>query len=266
MERIKCGIFEVANPFNRYVRKIPATSDNVHTLVFWSKNFALFLAHNYGEKLQDAGYNLFFNFTINSDSPQLEPRVPPLAVRLSQLKQLCNRFGPRTINWRFDPICFFKDPTGRVKDNLGDLSLIAQTAAELGIKRCITSFMDRYPKIDRRLTARPGFSFIDPPLDAKRHTVIKMEQVLTSAKIGLMLCCEKEVAEMLPNGSTVTQSACIPNELLMELFGGKLSCRRDTGQRIQKGCGCRVSMDIGDYRLHPCYHNCLFCYANPTSK
>ena len=42
--------------------------------------------------------------------------------------------------------------------------------------------------------------------------------------------------------------------------------RRDTGQRVQKGCGCKVSVDIGVYHQHPCYHNCLFCYANPTPK
>jgi len=25
-----------------------------------------------------------------------------------------------------------------------------------------------------------------------------------------------------------------------------------------------VAKDIGDYSAHPCFHNCLFCYANPT--
>jgi hypothetical protein len=24
-----------------------------------------------------------------------------------------------------------------------------------------------------------------------------------------------------------------------------------------------VAADIGSYRQQPCYHNCLFCYANP---
>ncbi len=266
MDRIKLGAFEVVNPFNRHVREVPATPDEVHTIVFWSKNFALFLERNDGKKLQNAGYHLFFNFTINSESPELEPHVPPLDVRLLQLRQLCDQFGPRTINWRFDPICFFKTRAGMVKDNLGDLNRIAETAAQLRIKRCISSFMDPYPKIDKRLATLPGFSFVVPPLRTKRQIIIKMEQVLASGNIRLMLCCEKDVLDALPDRTTVTQSACIPNELLVDLFGGNLSCRRDTGQRIQKGCGCRVSVDIGAYQLHPCYHNCVFCYANPASK
>jgi DNA repair photolyase len=27
---------------------------------------------------------------------------------------------------------------------------------------------------------------------------------------------------------------------------------------------CGASKDIGSYNLHPCRHNCLFCYANPA--
>ena len=44
-----------------------------------------------------------------------------------------------------------------------------------------------------------------------------------------------------------------------------ISLRKDTGQRVKAGCGCTVSVDIGSYRQQPCYHNCLFCYANPAS-
>ncbi|MBW2737316.1 MAG: DUF1848 family protein, partial [Deltaproteobacteria bacterium] len=64
----------------------------------------------------------------------------------------------------------------------------------------------------------------------------------------------------------ITKSSCIPNDLLMKLFGGSLSLNKDSGQRIKNGCGCKVSADIGSYSLHPCYHNCLFCYANPVQS
>ena len=268
MDRIKKGFFEVVNPYNRKTRKVPATPDEVHTIVFWSKNFYLFLENSWGEKLQKAGYHLFFNFTINSESPQLEPHLPPLDVRLNQLAQLCDRFGSRTVNWRFDPICFFKTPSHKdiVQDNLSDLDRIAEKAAGVGIKQCITSFMDVYPKIEKRLAALPGFSFSDPPLTIKRQIILKIEKILASGNINLQLCCEKDVFNALPGNTSVTQSACIPSDLLVELFGVNLDLRQDTGQRIQKGCGCKKSVDIGSYHQHPCYHNCLFCYANPTSR
>lgn len=266
MDQIRHGVFEVANPFSGQVRKVPATPADVHTIVFWSKDFGLFLKENHGAKLQKAGYHLFFNFTINSSAPLLEPRVPPLKIRLKQLEQLSDRFGPGAVNWRFDPICFFKTYTGALQDNLSDFKRIAEDAAACGIERCITSFMDFYPKLDRRIAALPGFSFSDPSLDTKKDTILKMEQLLAAYKIRLKLCCEKEVMDVLPHGSSVTESACVPNDLLVKLFGGNLSLKKDTGQRLRKGCGCKVSVDIGSYQRHPCFHNCLFCYANPAIK
>jgi Domain of unknown function (DUF1848) len=266
MEQIKRGVFEVVNPFNRQVRKVHATPADVHTIVFWSKDFGLFLKKNHAEKLQHAGYRLFFNFTINSSAPLLEPHVPPLDIRLKQLEQLCDRCGPGVINWRFDPICFFRTRQGGLQDNLNDLKRITARAAECGIERCITSFLDFYPKIDKRSAALPDFSFSDPPLGTKKTTILKIEQLLAAHKINLKLCCEKEVMDALPEDSSVAESSCIPNDLLVKLFGGNLSLKKDTGQRIRQGCGCKVSVDIGSYDRQACFHNCLFCYANPASK
>jgi hypothetical protein len=265
MEQIRRGFFEVVNPFNRRVSLVPATPEEVHSIVFWSKNFGTFIEDDYGDQLRRRGYHLFFNFTINSVDAVLEPNVPPLKDRLDQLGYLCDRFGSRAINWRFDPICNFITGQGSLNDNLHDFNTIAQKAAELEIERCITSFMDPYPKIRKRLSSRPGFMFIDPPLSDKIQTIVAMEKRLCALNMQLMVCCEKEVIGALPPDCGVTPSSCVPNDLLVELFGGKISVKRDTGQRVKTGCGCKVSVDIGSYRLQPCYHNCLFCYANPAS-
>jgi hypothetical protein len=265
MRQVKRGSFEVTNPFNQRVSCVPATPDKVHTVAFWSKNYGPFLDENYGEQLLDEGYHLFFNFTINSDCLDLEPNVPPLGRRLDQLEHLSLRFGPGTINWRFDPLCFFKTGEGRLRDNLTDFSCIAAKAAECKIMRCITSFMDHYRKIRKRLSSRPGFEFIDPPIEKKVEILTRMDEELAAAEIRLSVCCEKDLLEALPLSSKVTRSACIPGTLIQKLFGGRFSLKRDTGQRVKAGCGCTQSTDIGSYRLHPCYHNCLFCYANPAS-
>ena len=265
MEQIRRGYFEVTNPYNQHVSCVPATPDRVHTIVFWSKNFGPFLEKNYGEQLLKQGYHLFFNFTVNSDCTDLEPNVPALSKRLHQLEHLCQRFGPETINWRFDPLCFFKIDGGPQQDNLHDFSDIAAKAAECGIVRCITSFMDHYPKIRRRLSTRPGFAFIDPMLEKKIEIVGKMEKDLAAGNIHLSVCCEKDLLEAIPQSSSTTGSSCIPGEIIQKLFGGRLYLKKDAGQRVKAGCGCTVSTDIGSYRLQACYHNCLFCYANPVS-
>jgi hypothetical protein len=263
MEQIKKGVFDVVNPYNRRKSKVPATPDKVHTIVFWSKNFDPFIKGGFGEKLSAMGYNLFFNFTLNSNSSLLEPRIPSLARRLDQLRELSRNYDPRTLNWRFDPLCFFRFDKQPVKNNLDDFSRIAAWASQCGISRCITSFMDDYAKIKKRIASMPGFSFIDPALSEKINILLKMEKELAGKNIDLYACCEKEVLDSLPSGSGIRSSSCIPSDLFVEIFGGDLSLKRDIGQRTEKGCGCMVSMDIGSYHLHPCYHNCLFCYANP---
>jgi hypothetical protein len=264
MEQIKKGRFEVTNPYNRHKFIVPATPEQIHTIVFWSKNFAPFIKGGFGETLLKKGYNLFFNFTINSNIPLLEPRVPSLRQRLVQLRDLSRNFDSKTINWRFDPICFYTYEEKIVKDTLHDFARIAEWASQCGVSRCITSFMDHYAKIKKRIKSIPGFSFIDPILSEKIEILLEMEKKLSEKKIDLYTCCEKEVLNALPSGSNIRKSSCIPNDLFVKMFGGNLSFKRDTGQRSSKGCGCMISVDIGSYHMHPCYHNCLFCYANPT--
>ncbi len=265
MSRLDKGFFEVTNPYNHKISVVPASADKVHTLVFWSKNFGPFINGGYAKILLKKGYHLFFNFTINSANTLLEPNVPSLRDRLNQLEDLCGQLDPKHINWRFDPLCFYQNFTGVRKSNLNDFSQISDRAAEAGIQRCITSFMDHYPKIQKRIARMKGFSFIDPPLEKKRKIILQMEKVLSPKKISLYTCCEKDLLASLPECSGITGSSCISGTLLTDLFGGRVSLRKDTGQRVKAGCGCRVSSDIGSYNRHPCFNNCLFCYANPTS-
>ena len=130
MEGIEKGWFEVKNPYTGKIRTVPATPMDVHTIVFWSKDFGPFLSKGYGELLEKKGYHLFFNFTLNSASPDLEPGVPLLEERLKQLRELALRFSPESILWRFDPICLYRTEAGD-KNNLGDFEQIATAACGL---------------------------------------------------------------------------------------------------------------------------------------
>ena len=264
MAQVDRGYFEVINPYNRKVSVVTAAPQLVHSIVFWSKDFGPFLKGGIGEQLQKKGFHLFFNFTINSDTPHLEPRVPTLPERLIQLEYLSSRFDPRAINWRFDPICFYKISNSRIKNNLHDFTRIADKAARCGISRCITSFMDDYSKIRKRIRSITGFSFTFPSPQKKVSILQEMEKKLRQNNIRLYTCCEKELLDQLPANAGIESSACIPNDFLVELYGGIVSQKKDPGQRVKKGCGCKVSTDIGSYHLHPCYHRCLFCYANPA--
>lgn len=263
MQRLEIGFFEIVNPFNRKVSIVPATPARVHTIVFWSKDFGSFIHGHYAQILMRKGYHLFFNFTINSECAQLEPHVPDLSQRLNQLEHLCRITNPESVTWRFDPICFFKTPSGGLQHNLHQFETIADKASQCGIRRCTTSFMDMYSKLKTRVKSFDGFEWIEPSPDRKIEILMDMEAGLSRRGIRLYTCCEKQVMEKLPPHSTIEKGSCIPNDLLMHLYGGTLSLKRDSGQRVGQGCGCRQSCDIGSYRLHPCLHGCLYCYANP---
>lgn len=264
MEGIKRGYFIVKNPFTNSLHTVYAAPQDVHTIVFWSKDFRHFLSKGYDRSLKQAGYNLFFNFTINSESRLLEPNIPPLLHRIEQAEKLCSRFGPQTLQWRFDPVCFYREK-GTIKNNLRDFEYIAESLSSLGVSRCVTSFADIYSKMKKRTAHMKDFEWIDPSMEEKIRIVTGMQQSLEKLGINLYTCCEKNLIQALGPDSKIEPSACIPNRYLAELFGEEISFQKDTGQRRQMGCGCMVSKDIGGYSDQPCFHNCLYCYANPRA-
>ncbi len=262
MDRIGTGVFEVVHPFSRKIRIVPVSAASVHTIVFWSKNFGPFLEEGCGERLEARGFHLYFQFTLNPEDPVLEPGVPPLENRLAQLRELALRFGAAGVNWRLDPICFYRlEEKGRMRNNLGKVERIADAAAAAGIASCTTSFLDLYAKVRRRAAGRSGFCFVDPPLAAKIETLLGIETMLARRGISLFTCCEAQLLASLPETSTVRAGSCIPSERLVALYGGSLSMARDPGQRRSQGCLCRVSVDVGSYDRQRCRHGCLYCYA-----
>lgn len=264
MAGVARGAFTVENPFNRRRREVPIAPGKVHSIVFWSKNYGPFLRGRVGERLREMGYGLFFNFTLNSPDTRLEPNLPPLEERLAQLRDLAARFGPQCLHWRHDPICFFHVDGGARRTNLDAFETIARHAAKVGMRGCITSFCDDYRKISRRVAKGGRVAFDFPGVYELIPVLERMLAVLAPLKLALITCCEKRLLDHLPPGLSVSAGRCIDHEPLERLYGGRLSRRVDSGQRRSAGCGCHQSVDIGSYSLHPCYHNCLYCYANPA--
>ncbi len=263
MKGIREGFFRLTNPFNQKTSLVPASSDKVDTIVFWSKDYTRFNRENFARVLQKAGYNLFFHYTINSEDHLLEPEMPGLNHRLAQLEILCRRVGSEAVFWRFDPVCHYHFKDGIIRHNRHDFLNIADAASSIGLRYCVTSFMDFYAKIEKRVSRLPGFSFADPPLEAKKEILHEMARELNRRNMQLLVCCEQEVLNLVAPDSGIFPASCIPGDYLAKLYGSNISLRKDRGQRTRQGCGCKVSVDVGSYRHQPCFHNCLFCYANP---
>lgn len=268
LKKIRQQQFITVNPFNRKSRQVHVCPENTHSIVFWSKNYGPFLDCNAPGILSDMGFHLFFNFTINSRTPVLEPCLPDLDTRIDQAKALADRFGPDAVAWRFDPVCFYTDDTGCVKNNLADFLYIADAMTAMGITVCVTSFYDPYRKVDTRLryltkTGRAFICFTDPCFADKEQLICRMAGQLEKKHIQLHLCCEAALYNTVKSRcSNIFENACINGPLLKKLYRGNPEIRRDYGQRAKKGCRCTIAVDIGSYQDHPCFHNCLFCYAN----
>jgi len=241
----------VANPFNpTQQRTVPLRCEDVHTLVFWSKNYRPLLDNVQALEIYP---NLFFHFTVN-DCAELEPRIPALSERLEQVRQLVERFGPKRVAWRFDPLVFWN---GGRSSNIASFERIAEFMAGLGVRRCIFSFAKWYDKCMRR-AQKCGFDYYDSPLTQRLEIAGKLAQIAKRFGIVMQSCCGDELT-LLDN---VEKAHCIDGRLLSELAGEPCDVGRDTGQR--DACGCSKSVDIGSYDKQPCLHGCFYCYANPV--
>jgi len=253
IERVNEGQVSVVSPFNPHQsRTVSLRPDDVHTLVFWSKNYRVLLDNvRYFRRYQ----NLLFHFTIN-DCPGLEPAIPPLPERLEQACQLIGIFGPERLAWRFDPLVFWN---GGTQHNAGSFGRIAEHMAGLGVRRCIFSFAHWYSKCVTRAN-RHGFDYYDPPTAQKLEITDRLAQVAKGFGIVLQSCCGDDLTAV----DNVEKAHCIDGNLLSALAGEPCDTARDTSQR--KMCGCTKSVDIGSYEDQPCRHACLYCYANPVLR
>lgn len=257
LEGLHKGFFITKNPVSGKPCTIPATKEKVAGFVFWSKNYASFLEQKIGEKILSMGLGIYFQFTVNSPHPLLEPGVPPLRERLAQLEELSQRFGADRISWRWDPICHWKDLSGKSRHNMDAFPEIAKMAARAGIPGCTTSFLDLYPKVLKRAEKKNVF-FYDPSEERKKEILFRMAEKLGDLGMELFLCCEDALLPALePHG--VKAARCISGALLEQTFG-PVSQRKDPGQRRE--CHCSLSRDIGSYGGQRCLHSCLYCYAS----
>nr|MDO8116059.1 DUF1848 family protein [Candidatus Sigynarchaeota archaeon] len=246
----------VKNPFNKYTHVVDLKPENVHSIVWWSKDFGRFLKKRHHFK----AYNQYFHFTINGytrPSHQfLEPGMTtPLVERLDQVKQLADIYGPETINWRFDPIVFWFDKDGRLQNNVLDYEVIARKIAETGVTRNTISFATWYGKCERR-AKKHGFKYHEPDRSTRLDVASEISKLAKELGLKVHACANDDIVST----GIIQKASCIDGNLLNKIFGEGASIARDTGQREM--CGCTKSKDIGGYEM-VCKHGCIYCYANP---
>lgn len=251
--------FVLKNPYSKKMSTLPFTPENIAAICFWSKDYSLFLKNKYGQSLKDKGFNIFFQYTLNSDNPLLEPGIKKnVEQRCDILQKMSEIFGPDKIFLRFDPIVFYMDENKNLKNNLKDFKYILKRASNCNINSITISFTDLYKKVLNR-QKKKKIEFINPENSKKIEILKKMEKASQNFNIRLNLCCET-----IPGMERLKRYPCISSDYINKTFGLDLIHKKDPGQR--KDCMCSLSKDIGSYTDHLCYHNCLYCYARPVGE
>ncbi|MFW9989094.1 MAG: DUF1848 family protein [Candidatus Odinarchaeota archaeon] len=263
IHRIRDGYVVVVNPFNRkQVNRVSLNPNDVKCFVWWSKNFQNWIdTYNNNRAIFDSYQGHYFQFTINSPS-ELERNIKvSLNERFKQLKWLTEEFGLSAINYRYDPIIFYKKKgSNNMYNNLGKFKTIIEKVSNIGIREVIFSFATIYSKVKNRMNAR-GYIPIDPSLKKKKEILNELLQICDKYNVQLKACCQPKLLEI----EGVEQAHCIDAYKIEQLIKEKIPKIKDTGQR--KDCGCFKSKDIGGYSgIFRCKHNCDYCYASPAKR
>ncbi len=233
-------------------------TENIHTLVIWTKNPQNMLAHPKLKEVLKKLNQIYVLLTITGlGGTALEPHAPTKDQVFKQLPRIIDLLGSsQRLAVRYDPLI---DVIYQEKIRISNLDInlfekILSQAHILGIKRVIVSYVTLYQKVEKRLKQN-GFKVVDHRIE-EIVDFIKNQMIPRTEKLGMELStC------VLPD---LTTKGCIDGKILSELHPSQEPCSKakDRGQR--ENCHCTKSTDIGQW--FACYHNCLYCYGNPTPR
>lgn len=209
---------------------------DVHSLVWWSKDFRPFILHPRRAEL-DEQYRQVFAMTITG-CPEWETKVPPLDVQLDVFKEMVHIYGVEKMQWRYSPVPM---DTSRFEE-------IAFFMADMGIRECYFSFLHSKTKIPETRS-----------LGERREVVENLAAVLDFLGMRLLGCWDD--AQFMNVASNCRVARCVDAEKIDELYGlTGLEHPRDNK------CGCSTSIEVANQMLLPCPHACTYCYATPENQ
>ncbi len=248
IQRLREGEVYVQNPYGEKVYRVSLKLEDMHGIVFWSKNFSPLISRI--EQVERITGNLFFHFTITGIPKDIEQHSPPHNEAIRDFIYLSERYSPRHVIWRFDPICI----TDRLPFEYYE-RLFTHCAEKMKghCVKCYISFVKQYKKVilnfgkytDQRLAC------VDP--ETQREYAKRLGRIAEENGMKLFACCNDHLLS-----DPVGKASCISGGELSQLFNDPFIPGERTPTR--KECACSKSMDIGSYDT--CPHGCLYCYAN----
>lgn len=252
MNRLREGYCGVVNPYNRRASRVSLRREDVHGIVFWTKNLAPFFP-----RLQDVArlhYPFVVQYTINGYPRELESAVVDGQRSVDYFRRSADLFGPNVCVWRYDTIVIssLTDEDFHRRNFEGLASQLEGATDEV-----VVSFAHFYQKTLRNMNeaARStGFTWVDPNLEAKKRLLQHLQSVAEVHGMRLGICSQPSL--LVPGA---IEARCVDADRFERITGSHCPVRQ-RGNR--KECGCFESKDIGEYDT--CPHGCVYCYAVRT--
>ena len=251
LEALETGSVSFREPFSDRMRTISMKPEDVHSIVFWSRDYSKLIPHL--RSIEAKGYSFYFHFTITGHSAVFDRRSIPADDGIGQLVELSRLYSPDHVQWRFDPLIISEMTDARYL-----VERFASIAQRLkgSTRRCYISFAQFYGKVKKslhKLEQETGVRCLDPPVEEKLPIARKIAEIAAENGMRVFSCC----CDYLVSGQ-IEKAHCIDGELLRQLFPEKPLYGK--AKPTRKGCGCFESQDIGTYNT--CSHGCIYCYAN----
>ena len=244
--RLKAGSAVVANPYGGQRRvRVRLGRPRSTGLVFWTKNAAPFLEGF--EAVRAAGLPFVVQYSITGLPRALERSVLPADQAVARVRALRERFGPRAVVWRFDPIVISEaTPPEERRATFATLAGALRGAVD----EVVVSFLQPYAKARRNMAE---VAWRDPSADEKRSLLGDLAGIAADHGMTLTLCTQPELVD---EKAGLGAARCIDAARLGDVAGHAIAARTK-GNR--PGCLCAESRDIGAYDT--CPMGCGYCYA-----
>lgn len=245
-DRLAAGAVSVRNPYGGRPYTVSLRPGDVSAYVFWSRNMAPF--DDALATVSADGVPFMVQFTVTGYPRPLESSTIAVESALAQIRRLADRYGPRAVVWRYDPVLLTSlTPPDWHRAQVDRLA----RALSGRVDEVCLSFAQIYRKTRRNLeraAERLDFSWHDPPDAEKAALLADLAAVSADHCISATICSQTALGG--------TPARCIDVERLSDVAGQPIVARTK-GNR--PGCLCAQSRDIGAYDT--CPHGCVYCYA-----
>jgi hypothetical protein len=229
-------------------------TENIHTLVIWTKNPAKICGNHKLRALIDRLDQVFLLLTVTGlGGSCLEPGVPAYERVFEMLPKVVDILrDPRRLNIRYDPLLDVAVSGERITNMDSNLfEKIAQITGELRIPIIRTSYIELYKKVVKRFEKYWIQSLQHQDEEIRHFILSKMMPIAAKYGVEVKTC----VSPLL------TKGGCIDGSLLKELHPKHEPCSIAKDKTQRPHCQCTESIDIG--RWYSCAHGCLYCYGSP---